>query len=135
MNVVLFGWDGAEARKLPMLWGYSVSWGEDLSGTASGTTYHAYSAPVPSGYVYVLQALFVRDITRAVTAIWVEVVKSDGIQVRIAERFSVSTGQSVIYNGEICLAAGDRVHIEVAGTASGDDIRSRLCGYKMRIDQ
>jgi len=131
----LWGWDLTQWRKLPMLWGYSAGWAEDLSGTQSGAgNYLATTTAVPAGYVYVLQSAMIRNDVNARTRADIYLARSGSnylIYVNAAPVVAIGN----IVNGSWVLMPGDQVLVYYVGCLDGDVLVGGVWGYKMAIGQ
>jgi len=129
----IMGWDGSAWRKLPLVWGYYDRWAENLGGTQSGAgTYTKLTTAVPSGYVYTMQFLTVRDISSAPSVIMIEL--SDGTSVYTLKRnASPARYEPMNWIGEIALKEGDSVRVRLTGCGDGDTIEAVAWGHKMKV--
>ena len=129
----LWGHDGTLWRKLNLLWGYYDRWAEDLSGDAGATgEYSDSTVAVPSGYVYVAKLIFLRNISHACSSpsFW---FTCGGVDYFVSYTATLAQYIPVIWNGEVALKAGDQVGIYVGGCTEGDDVKTGVLGYKMKI--
>lgn len=129
----LWGFDGSVWRKLPMLWGFSAGWVEDLGGTKSGAgTYSQLSTAVPAGYVYVLHSLLAINNTGARGL--VQVYKRSGGTVYTLNQVNAPAQYvPVSWSGALALAAGDQVGVYMTACLDGDAIDACAVGYKMAV--
>lgn len=131
----LYGWDGAAARKLSLLWGYSDRWAERVENTnLSAGTQTIQSAVVTTGYVYVLSFVAYRTVSASCTTMILQA--HDGSQ-QYEWEAQTPPATAKWYNvaGAIPLRAGDRVQLTGANFTAGDDLYLSLFGYKMQVDQ
>jgi len=129
----LHGWDGTNWRKLPLLWGYSDRWHEDLGGTQSGAgTYSGYTTAVPAGYVYVLQVASLRNASGARGRMYIQVY-SNSTFVELASALTPAQNWSLVSQATIVLKEGDRVQILQTTCSDGDTLYGGAWGYKMKI--
>lgn len=135
LDVNLYGWDGAVARKLALVWGWSANWDENLGGTATGTSYLKKSSVVPVGQVWVLQALSITDSARQVTLASMGVVRASGGIVSLNYIAPLPRNTPLFCTGTFTLGAGDWAQVFLDGTVAGDVINAGLCGYKMSVNQ
>lgn len=131
----IWGWDGSVWRKLPLIWGYSDRWLEDLGGTKSGAgNYQKFGAVVPAGYVYVLQALFIRNDSGARGRAYLEVYDGSDmyslVTVMVPARYEVCA-----WDGALVLKAGDRVVVTQHTCLDADVLKGGSWGYKMKVTE
>ena len=131
----LWGWDLAQWRKMPMIWGYSDRWAEVAVGTSTGgAATNAETTPVPAGYVYVLNYwtvvhtdTVVRSsfLTLAVGNVEVYLLKDTAMIQDIEQYGAVSA----------VLKEGDTARFVVWGLTEGKYAILNVWGYKMAVGQ
>ena len=128
-----WGFDGTVWRKLPMVWGYSALWDEDLGGTAADVFYSAQTAAIPATEVRVLQAVSVRNTTRSCGPVVIYMTRPSGALVACGYVASLNTNIPLLVTGTFALGAGDVLWVYVAATQVNDVIQAGVVGYKMAI--
>ena len=129
----LWGWDGTQWRKAGMPLWYSGELSENLGGTATGTTYTKYSSTVPAGSVYIVNAISIRNVTRAPGRTQIIVTTAGGILVHLSWINSLVQYQPLIWTGSLVMPPGWRAYVAMADTVSGDEIAGGLTGYEVKI--
>lgn len=133
-NKGLWGWDGSQWRKLALLWGYRDRYAERkyvADGVAGDNTLQ--TTAVPEGYVYVVQAVSVVDVSNAPTAVQINAcsasvfacLKSDG---------SPAANVPTFWTGEVCLKKDDYIRGFLTGVTLNDDLVLDVWGYKMAVE-
>ena len=130
----LCGHTGTGWRKLQMLWGYYDRWYEDLSFTMTAAADSKNSTPVPEGYVYVAQAIQVRNMTRDGTTHQITLLTGTADQAIIAFATLMAKEVPTVWNGGVPLKKDDYVNVGVALGAVDDVVQAAVWGYKMRLD-
>jgi len=127
------GWDGSAWRKLPMVWGYSDRWYEQVSNINAGAGNNDLStAVVPSGYIYRAEWQVALNTARSPTTIWF--ASWAGATKRIYYEQPGSGQAKRAYSPiPVTLKAGDKIGVTIGGCEAGDDIYYRVWGYKMRV--
>lgn len=135
LDVVAHGWDGSQARKLPLLWGYSDDLDIEWGGTVVGTTWEKLSTAVPAGQVHVVQGVSIRCASRAMGLTFVYIIKASGTQ--LALYYAATVGQLVpaLVLGTFTLVEGDAIGLYVGSLLAGDVMLGGVIGYKMQVDQ
>jgi len=129
----IWGWDGSQWRKLGLALWYSAPLTESLGGTATGTTYTKYSSAVPAGSVYVVNAISIRNLTRASGYAQIIVITATGVPIHLNWVSSLVQHQPLIWTGSLVMPPGWRVYVIMDSTVSGDEIASGLTGYQVKI--
>lgn len=127
------GWGGASWYKLPMVFGYSAPWQQQVAGAAAGTgDATATTTAVVEHYVYVLQALSmyhdagVPKDTRAY-------VLNDTVGVILLPKAELGIASERVWQGEVLLAEGDVVVANCYAPGAGKEVTLKVWGYKMQI--
>jgi len=128
-----YGWTGAAWRKLPMLWGYSESWRQQVTSPASGSgDANAATTPVAAGYVYILQAVSASH--DAVGNKDIETYVYDGsVVAALIPRAMMAPGIAQGWSGKVVLEEGDTVNAYLWAPGDGKAIDLRVWGYKMKV--
>ena len=128
-----WGWDGTLWRKLPMVWGYSDRYFEDLGGTQeNGGTYSAYGTEVPPGEVWVIQSMRLTNITGARGYINFYAYAGAASHV-LYYRKTPAVGEYDFWEGAVALKAGDKVRVIQASCLDDDVLYGSVWGYKMKV--
>ena len=127
------GWDGTQWRKAGVPLWYRSSYFEDLGGTATGSYWSNYSSPVPTGYIYVVSAVSIRNYNRATTATEILVYNESNQYTHLEWVASLDILQPLIFRGYLILGEGWRVRVVMNGTQSDDTIVASVAGYKVAI--
>lgn len=129
----LWGWDGTQWRKLPMLFGCSERWVEDLGDTdTAAADYSKLSTAVPTGYVYVVQSLSIRNQTgnRGITMLH---VTNGAVWCPLGADPTPVTSIPLTYVGGLVLTEGDQVRVWMSSCALHDFVEAAVWGYKMAV--
>jgi len=129
----LWGYDGVRWRKLPLLWGYSDRWFENLDYTADATYILRKSAAVPAGYVYVLEAAALLLLQRATTSASIEVLPAGAPGCPVQNAAALAANTWLFWVGRATLKAGDQVQLYLNNCQAGDTFSGRIWGYKMAV--
>jgi len=128
------GWDGSAWRKSQQLWGYTDRWQQEVVNLAAAAgTNNLSTTAVPSGYVYILQAATVLDVTSATVGLHLYLVGGT-FNYYLALSAGGAAATRLIWNGEVALKAGDIVRASLVGCTLNDDIYLYVWGYKMKVD-
>lgn len=129
----LWGWDLSQWRRLAQIFGYTDRWVENLGGTKSGAgLYSVDGTAVPSGYVYVVQALSLGNMSGARGALFLKVI-SGATVIGLGYIATPVQYQAVISLGVIVLKEGDAVRVQQLACLDGDVLQGGVWGYKMAI--
>uniref|UniRef100_A0A6H1ZVS3 Uncharacterized protein n=1 Tax=viral metagenome TaxID=1070528 RepID=A0A6H1ZVS3_9ZZZZ len=127
------GWDGAQWRKLALLWGYTdrLADQQSVADATAGTNLLVHTT-VPSGQVWVITGGSVIDAQTAATCSFLAVVGGAGFFI-----YSYGTltpwKYSVMPACYFVLKAGDYVQSQFEGCVVGDDLVSNIWGFKMAV--
>ena len=131
--VAIYGYDGSEWQKLPLLWGFSEIWYEDLGGTQEGDgTYAVYSTPVEAGYIHVCQIISLRNNTGARGEILFGVY-NDSAVVYVHGNLSPAQYGPEVFSGCLVLEYPERIRVVHVNCLDGDVLEGGVRGYKMKI--
>ena len=130
----LCGYIGTAWQKLPMLFGYTAIWDENLGGIATGATYYKDTSTIPAGELWVLQAISARNLTRDPSSVFLRVGRASGSVVGLIYTVTPGAGVPVLATGEWVLRAGDVARVYLSGCQADDVIEAGIIGYKMRLD-
>jgi len=134
MRTLAHGWDGSYARKLPMVWGYTSRWRENLGGTqAAPGNFSKNTSAVPAGYVYVAQFAFVRNDSRNPTASAINLISGGTYYIMAFETAPVQW-VPLVWNGGVPLIEGDVLNVIMTGCLAGDVCEAGVWGYQMKIN-
>ena len=129
----LWGWDGTQWRKLGLALWYYATYSEDLSGTATGSTYGVWSTTVPNGYIYIVNAASIRNATHAAERAEIRVYSDTDVNTHLGCLLSPALYQPVIFTGKIVLSPGWRIFMAITGCSVDDVIQAGVAGYKVKI--
>ena len=129
----LWGWDGTQWRKLGLALWFHATYSEDLSCTASSSTPSVWSSAVPAGYIYVVSAASIRNISRAVERAEMRVYSDTNVATFVSCLISPAQYQPAIFTGTLILPTGWRIYMKIVGCSVGDEIRAGVAGYKVKI--
>lgn len=127
-------YDGSAWRKSNLLFGYNAIWDEDLGGTATGASYYDTTSTIPSGEVWVLQAISARNTTRNPTWVFTYVVRASGADVYLSADATPGTNIPGLAVGNWVLGPGDVAYIYLTGCQADDVIQAGVIGYKMKLN-
>ena len=130
----LCGHTGTDWQKLPMLWGYSNQFSEDLGGEATGAYYQKGSSSPPAGEIWIVQAIAVREMARDGTNALLYIEYAAGHTLSLNFAATLTRYYPLLVTGAFVLKTGDDAWVYIAGTQVGDVIEAAVCGYKMRLD-
>jgi len=129
----LWGWDGTQWRKLGLALWYYEPYSEDLSGTATGSSYVARSTTVPTGFVYIVNAASVGNFTRAAEYAEIRLYTDTDAMIYLVQVISPALYQPAIFTGNLVLSPGWTIYLRVDGCAVDDTILAGVAGYKVKI--
>lgn len=131
----LWGWVTNRWRKQPIIWGYSEFLKDDLSGTTDGSgNLDSVGSVVPAGYVYVICAVMVRNMTSGGSNLLCG-VHLDGDFFPLRRENGVDRYFPVVLICSVPLGEGGAAEIHVRGAGAGDEISAIALGYKMSISE
>ena len=114
-------------------WGFTDRWYENLGDAdADAGDYLKLSTAVPSGFVYVLEALSIRNKTGSRGAVYLSVSSGTGYTFLLTNDTPTVLVPDV-YNGRLTMKAGDQVRIYMADCILHDAIDASVWGYKMLV--
>jgi len=116
-----------------VIFGYSDRWHENLGNTAGADgTYQSATGPVPNGYVYVLQHIYITNETGARGK--ATVYAQDDVSL-VKLNVTIAPGQNEItdWTGSVTLRYGDRAGVTMESCLTGDVLNAHLWGYKMQV--
>jgi len=127
------GWDGSAWRKLPLVWGYSSRWNQQIKEyNASSGEDSLVTATVPAGEVWVLQNASVQ--WSGTSCVLLELQANHGVLgTRLYVQRTPVSGQWELWRGNLVLAAGDYVQAYFWGLTALDNLLLDVSGYKMKI--
>jgi len=128
-----WGWDGTVWRKLPLVFGYSDRWEQDLSETLVGNqNWSGNTALVPSGYIYVAQFMHLQNNSGVRGSRYMAF--RVGVTVHHCA-YTTTPPQYIpdIWNGGVPLKEGDYIAMYQGSCLDGDVIKAGVWGYKMKI--
>jgi len=128
-----WGWDGTQWRKLPLVWGYSKIWDENLGGAGPTGTYSATTSAIPADEVWVLQAVSLRNYTRAPASIQIYIARASGGVVFLGFDSAPALAVPLLVTGTFVLRTGDTVWVAATSCVVGDTMQGGVVGYKMAI--
>jgi len=129
----LWGFDGTQWRKLPLLWGYTGTVQEVVSNEDAAAGLNSlFGTVVPAGEVHVIQNLVAYNIVSGITQIAVGAYKSS-LAVYAFSEYATTAGKVYTWTGNMVLKAGDRIFAQFFGCTAGDSIWITLDGYKMSV--
>lgn len=133
LDVRIYGYDGTTWQKLPLIWGYTDRWVEniiELNAVAGVNVIQ--SAAVSVGYVYELNAANTFNNT-SVSGQYLEVV-CGAVVIRLNGTVGVAAGTvTPTFPIGIRLKEGDYVRALFTGCVAGDDLYLRIAGVKMKV--
>jgi len=129
----VWGWDGTVWRKLPLVWGFSDTYGEsaDDMNVAAGDRFKNYG-PVPAGEVWVVTFFQVTPVQANITRLQLG-ANVGGVSCALLETGTIVADESIGVSGQIILAKDDYLFYYYAGALVNDDFYSSAVGYKMKI--
>lgn len=133
LRVAAHGYDGSAWQRLGLLWGYSDRWGEYLGETKSGDgQYSRTTAVVPPGYVYVVQAAYIKNETAARGPMYFRAYDG-GIYHPVVGVLAPAQNQIVTLSGPFVLKAGDAMNLAQDSCLNNDTMVAGVWGYKMKV--
>lgn len=118
-----------------VIWGYSDPVAQEvkeLSASVGSDTLS--SAPVPSGEVWVVQAIAAFDVDTDLSSIKIQVF-SGGVPVHLYYADPGEANIPAVWSGEVVLPHNGYIYVTFLGTVEGDDIYLRYLGYKMKVPE
>ena len=128
-----WGYVGGVWRKLPVVWGYSAIWDENLGGVATGAVYSQGTSAIPATEVRVLQSFSIRNTSGSSTNVTIYISRASGSYVVLLYQAAVAANVPVYVNGAFLMGAGDLIAGYLDGLQVNDVIQIGLTGYKMAI--
>lgn len=130
-----YGYVAGSFQKDPIRIGYSG----DKSQQVSELTHASGTRPltgdtVPSGEIWVVEAISAVNVNKAATRILVYVVVN-GIPMHLAEITTTFAGEFCFWSGAITLSYQDKVGASFYSTDANDDLYLRYHGRRIDIDQ
>lgn len=127
------GWDGTVWRKLPLVFGFSEVYHEQVKDLNATVTSDALTgSAVDPGEIWVVTSVVAYDKNTNITEVHASV--SDGATWwPFAQRFPTAAGEYLVWSGMLVLEEGDYIDAGFGGTVAGDDIYLNINGYKMKI--
>ena len=129
----LWGWDGSRWQKIGIPFNYSAVFYEDLSGTASSTSYTKSTSTTPSGEIRVILSASLRDRTHATGGVGFSIVPPSGSRVIVAWSSSLTTDQPLMFSGFLILPAGYYFIAVFSGVQNSDTMDGGVLGYKVKL--
>lgn len=129
----IWGWDGSQWRRLPLVWGFSEGYIERVmdDGASAGTN-ALVGETVPAGEVWVVKAAGAFDVTSIVTKIRFRIYDGS-IYLYLLDSYVALANEVVSLPAEVVLAAGWRLEAVFYGCVAGDDLYFDITGYKMAV--
>lgn len=116
-----------------VIFGYYAQLFEDLSGDTDGSgNFGAWSGSPPTGEIWIVQVVSLLD--RLNNPARMKVRFDDAADWFVLKQ-AVSPGTNVplVYSGAFTMVTGQRVYVEVLGSAATQPIIAMVLGYKMQI--
>lgn len=115
------------------IFGYFDRWHENLGAIAGASgTYQSMTGPVPNGYVYVLQHIYITNQTGSRGKATVH-VQHDVSQVDLNVTVAPNQYEITDYIGSITLRYGDRAGVIMESCIEDDVVDAHLWGYMMQV--
>jgi len=128
-----WGWDLTKWRKLPLVFGYTDRWQEDLSETLVGDqNWSGNTVAVPAGYIYVAQFMHFQNNGGARGARYMA-FRVGAVIHHCAYTLAPPQYVPDIWNGGIPMKEGDYIAMYQGSCLDGDAIKAGVWGYKMAI--
>jgi len=129
----IWGWDGSVWRKLPLVWGYSGHYCENVNGVASGAGDAVVDgSTVPAGEVWIIEHVMANH--NAGTAKRLNVVAWSGSCYTPLFDESVETAPAQrMWDGRITLPTGGKLRATVVAPGDGKKVYLHAWGYKMKV--
>lgn len=129
----LWGWDGTQWRKLPLLWGFTGTVGGTVTWTSDGTTpYHLSGTAVPAGEVWTLNTVRVLHSDPVARATWLYAVVGGGAPV-IDGNQTLAQWSFVANVAPLVLGPGEYPRVTIYSLAVGQTVYLHWAGYKMAV--
>ena len=129
----VWGWDGSQWRKLPLLFGYSDRYAERVGPvTAVSGTNQLDLSTVPSGEIWVITSISAWASSSNISRVDLRVIVGSDVFVLKATGYSTAY-HTVDWQGTIILAAGDYIRVQFSGASGGEALDAWAVGYKMKI--
>jgi len=129
----LWGWDGSQWRKLPLVWGYSEDYSEKVveSDVPAGSVTIDLST-VPAGEVWVIQRFLCTPSQVNITRMRLQ-KRVSGTAYDLRSITSFTAYNNVVVDSVFSLPAGANLRVSMAGAQAGDDFVVTAAGYKMKV--
>lgn len=128
-----YGWDGATWRKSSLLWGFSERWSQWLGETKDGDgQFSKSSTAVPVGYIYVIQAAYIKNETGARGAAYFRAYDG-GIYHPVVGALTPAQNEITTLYGPFVLEEGDKINLAQDSCLNNDVMVAGVWGYKMKV--
>ena len=115
------------------LWGYAGIWSEVITDDNADAGVNLLQGAVcPAGYVYVLQAVFIRNLNSEAGFSFIQVYTGTS-GVWLAHVDPLLVGIPLLWSGEVVIPPAGSVQAYMLDCTAGDDISLTYTGYKMAI--
>ena len=129
----LWGWDGAQWRKLALLFGYTDRYADQTVNTSAAAGTNALVlTTVPAGEVWVVFSIAAFDANSATTTILTG-ARLGAVEHYLTSKATPAASELVLWTGQIVLKAGDYLFGVFYGCTLNDDLYLTACGYKMKV--
>lgn len=129
----IWGWIDDAWHKLPMVWGISEGYSQQVYiAAASAPNDDASGTPVGAGEVLVVEAITCTDRDKITTYNLMSAVVG-GITLSLAEGVQPAVDRFLFWSGRLTLTQGDYVQANFVGVDDDDRLILRYSGYKMKI--
>lgn len=127
------GWDGANWRKLPLLWGYSDIYGYQQTSVDVDEGFNSLVFPaVPAGEIWVINHFSADAVQGNPTSIEL-FATIEGSAIMLARELYLFANDLVKWTGSLVLKEGQYLTAWYWGCAAGDDLFAYAAGYKMKV--
>jgi len=127
------GWDGSAWHKLPMMFGWSDTYAEQISSlTMPAGNSSLNGSIVPAGEVWVVNGLSVAVTSTSCTNIIV-VYAIVGANLVLGEQFAPVNGRYYLFTPGFVMKAGQYAYARFYGMTLNDNAFVNLWGYKMKV--
>ena len=129
----IHGWDGSDWKKLPMVWGYSDRYHEQVSELNAVVNDTLDTTPVPAGYIHVVTSLSAFNATNAFSRLQVITLTGTSTGPHSIDQTNPTAGTAYNWSGSLVLKEDDYIRAHFDGNTANDDLYLRVWGYKMKI--
>jgi len=129
----IWGFDGTVWRKLPLVWGYSDRYVEQVVEPDATVDDVLDTTPVTAGEVWVVTNISAFNNNHAFSLLQVQAMSNGVVGPQLIYQIDPVAKVPYMWNGTVILKYDDYLRAEFTGNTADDYIFLRVWGYKMAI--